>query len=377
MALILDGISKFFPPQNPTCRPPPHANPDDPGLTRSTSVEKGPNGFALGIEGPDPNLATGGTHDQQEAQRDTTVALALAALGSYTTGHTGLPRTPSDANVATILTRLDTNPPIGEDGDEVTRGVYQSEIPNLTAEQGYEHFVGNPNEVFNAGGMEIRPPTDRLVDGGRYMLEIGTPVPTWLPVEIRLNPAGNAVTINTLDGHVLRGEQTFTFTDDCNGGTVLTQDARFQASSVLPEEIQQIASIADGQHATWQEAHREIYEQANGDRDYQGIGTDFSASALLAAWGEALGNVVADPGNAADTGIDIAGEFGNWGLDLQGDIVEEAFDLLGIPGGGVIGNAYDTVGDWVSSAADVAGDVTEAVIDAPGNAVDWVRDRWF
>lgn len=376
MALPIDAYGQWFylPQQQPP--PPPPANPDDPGLTLSNEVERGANQFELGIEGPDPNLATGGTHDQQEAQRDKTVAFAVLALGSYTTGHAPGPRIPSDGDVQSILDGLQTNPPIGSDGEDVTHAVYQSQIPNMTAEQGYDHFVNNPDEVFNAGGMEIRPPTESLQDGGRYMLEIGTPVPTWLPVEIRLDPANNAVTIHTLDGHVLRGEQTFTFTDDGNGGAVLTQDARFQASSQLPEELQQITSIADGQHASWQHAHREIYEQANGDRDYKGIGIEFSASALLASWADALGNIVNDPGNALDTGIDIAGEFTNWGLDLQGDVIEGAFDWLGIPGGGVIGNAYDTVGDWVSSAADVTGDVAEAVIDAPGNAVDWVQDKW-
>lgn len=358
-----------LPIQTPQLDPPPVAPPADargPGLTPDTTVDRGPNDFELGIDGPDPNLAAGGTHDQQEAQRDTLVALSVNALKSYLTGHTpGTDRSPPDSDVRTILDSLETNPPIGEDGDEVTRAVYQSQIPGATAEEGYDHFVNNAGEVFAAGGMEIRPPTDRLEDGGRYMLEIGTPVPTWLPVEISLDPANNAITINTLDGHVLRGEQTFTFTDDGNGGTVLTQDARFQASSVLPEELQQITPISTGQHVTWENAHREIYEQFNGDRDYQGIGTDFSPGNLIESWSAALGAIIADPGNAADVGIDITGEFANWGIDLAGDGIEEAFDYLNIPGGGTISDAFDTAGDFVSDVADVAGDVTEAVIDGP------------
>lgn len=354
----------------------PPADPDAPGLIPLRDVSAGPNDFNVGVEGPDPTLAAGGTHDQQEAQRDTLVALAVNALTSYVTGHTPLTdRSPPDADVRTILDSLNTNPPIGQDGDEVTHVVYQSQIPNATAEQGYEHFVNNVGEVFSAGGMEIRPPTDRLEDGGRYMLEIGTPVPTWLPVEITLDPANNTITINTLDGHVLRGEQTFTFTDDGSGNTVLTQDARFQASSVLPEELQQITPISTGQHVTWENAHREIYEQFNGDRDYKGTGTDFSPGNLLESWSAALGTIISDPGNAADVGIDITGEFANWGIDLTGDGVEAAFDYLGIPGGGTISNALDTAGDFVSNVADAVGDGTEVVVDGVVDGAKWVEDR--
>lgn len=372
MALLIDavGYQPYFPQRGPSDPPytPPPANPDDPGLS-SIGATPGPNGFEAALDGPDPNLAVGGDHDQQEFQRDKTVALSVLALESYVTGHTPVTdRSPPDDQVQSILDSLGTNPPIGSDGEDVTRIVYQSTIPNATAAEGYQHFVENPEQVFSAGGMEIRPPTDRLVDGGRYMLEIGGPVPTWLPVEIRLDPASNAITINTLDGHVLRGEQTFTFTDDGTGGTVLTQDARFQASSQLPGELQELTSISGGQHLAWEYAHREIYEQFNGDRGYEGMGTDLFNKQQLAAWSEALVNFVSDPGNAADTGIDVGGELANWGVDLSGRGIEAAFDWLGIPGGGTIREGFDAVGDWISSGADWAGDRVE-------DGVDWVEDR--
>ncbi len=369
--------TRLFPqiPPKPPVEDPPTA-PNAPGLSPSDDVSPGPNEFNLGIEGPDPNLAAGGTHDQQEAQRNTLVALSVQALKSYLTGHTPhTDRSPPDADVSEILANLETNPPIGNDGDEITHAVYQSSIPNATAEQGYDHFVNNAGEVFAAGGMEIRPPTDSLQDGGRYMLEIGTPVPTWLPVEIRLDPANNAITIHTLDGHVLRGEQTFTFTDDGNGGAVLTQDARFQASSVLPEELQQITPISTGQHVAWENAHREIYEQFNGDADYKGIGTDFSASNLLASWSDALGQIVADPGNAVDVGVDLTGEFANWGVDLTGEGIEAAFDHFGIPGGGTISNAFDKGGDLISAGADWAGNRAEDVVDGVVDGAKWIGER--
>ncbi len=341
----------------------PPADPNAPGLKQG-NVTSGPNKFDLGLEGPDPNFQTGGTHDQQEAQRDKTIAFAALALVSYATGHAGVARTPSDGDVTNILKTLNTNPPIGTNGKDVTHAVYQSQIPNASAQAGYDHFVNQPGEVFSAGGMELRPPTSQLKDGGRYMIEIGGPVPTWLPVEIHLDPAKHSITINTLDGHVLRGEQTFTFTDDGKGGSVLTQDARFQVSSKLPKEMQQLASVSQGQHSAWENAHREIFEQFNGNPGYKGMGTDLFNKQQLAAWGEVVSKVVSDPGGAADAGIGAAGEIANWGIDLSGREIGRAFDKLGIPGGKIVAAAFDKAGDVVSAAADAAGDAAKAAIRA-------------
>lgn len=350
-------------PQTPPATPPP-AEPNDPGLQLDASVEPGPNQFQLGIEGPDPDLALGGSEEQQNEQLAWTATMGLMAIESYATGHTPVTEhSPSDLEVAGLLQLLDPNPPVGTDGEEITHAVYQSEIPNATAQQAYEHFINDPGEVFAAGGMEIRPPAGQLTDGGRYMLEIGTPVPTWLPIEITLDPANNAFTIHTLDGHVLRGEQTFTFTDDGQGGAILTQDARFQASSDLPAELQSFLSIAQGQHDAWEHAHREIWEQFNGDRDYKGIGTDFSVSNLIGAWKPALAELVTNPGEAADVAIDIPGALANAGIDIAGEGIEAAFDWLDVPGGGVVSQGFDKVGDAVDWAADHLGDAAEFVID--------------
>jgi hypothetical protein len=338
------------------------ADPDAPGF-QDGKVERGPNGFELGLHGPDPLLEVGGTHDQQEYQRDKLIELSGMAAVSYTTGHTPFtPRFPTDGMVQGVLDGLAPNPPIGADGVDVTRAVYQSHIPNATPQQAYDHFVNNPGQVLSAGGMEIRPPAQRLEDGGRYALEIGGPVPAWLPVEIKLDPAQQAVTIKTLDGHVLRGEQTFTFTDDCQGGTVLTQDARFQASSRLPDELQELANISGGQHRTWQNAHREIYEQFNGDRDYRGLGTHLFSSQQTDTWLEMGGNIVRDPGNAADVGIDSGGEVANWAIDSGGDLLDKVVPF-GPPGSESWGQKLDRAGDVVSFGADYVGDRVEGVID--------------
>lgn len=363
MAFPTDPV---FPTPAPTCgcEPATPARTDDPGLSPVPGINRGPNGFEIGVDGPDPDLAVGGTHDQQERQRDYMLALATRGMSSYVTGHTpGTPRYPPDADVTALLDDLQPNPPIGEVGVDVTRAVYESRIPNASASEAYRHFVEHPEQVFGAGGMEIRPPADNLTDGGRYMLETGGPPPTWLPVEIRLDPASNAITINTLDGHVLRGTQTFTFTDDGCGGTVLTQDAIFQGSTELVGDIQQLASVSEGQHNAWLHAHREIHGQFNGDQDYAGIGTSAVSLELVKAWGELLLGVVSDPGNFTDVLVDSGGELANETIDHWSGAAGDLLDWANIPGGGIVRDVGDWAGDRVSDAADWTGDRAEDVVD--------------
>jgi hypothetical protein len=352
--------------------------------------DPGPNDFHLSLHGPDPDLAVGGTHAEQEYQRDQTVRLAAYAAASYESRWIpGSFRYPDDAEVSRILAGLKPNAPIGEDGREVTHAVYSSQVPNATPQQVFDHWVQHPNEVFNAGGMEIRPPTSTLRDG-RYMLETGgtNAPPTWLPVEIKVDAARRAINIKTLDGHVLRGEQTFYFRDNGCGGTAIEQDARFQASSKLVGDMQKFLPISQGQHTAWQNAHRESYEQFNGDRGYRGIGIPLvdPVRQLEALGGQALGQIVSDPGRAADAGIDSLGDLGNLGLDFKGRIEAWAadraggvahwtLDRLGLPGGAqaeqlahdagqVLDAADDTLGDWVQAGADKAGDAAKTVVDA-------------
>jgi hypothetical protein len=351
---------------------------------RPVAVNRGPNEFALQIDGPDPLLAVGGNHNQQEFQRDKTIEFAARAALSYGTGHSGVPRWPNDASVRDTLAGLNPDPPIGRDGVDVTHAIYTSDIPNATPQQVYQHFVEHPNEVFNAGGMEIRPPTAKLENGGRYMLETGAP-PTWLPVEIRLDPTQHAITIKTLDGHVLRGEQTFTFSGNGTGGSTLTQDARFQASSKLVGDLQQLASVSAGQHRAWQNAHREIYEQFNGNANYAGIGIHAFNKEQWRAALDALKSVAQHPGSAADAVIDVFGEFdnaaldaggrlGNWAIDHTGELIGAAMDKAGIPGGGVARAAADKLGDGVSWTADKAGDGVSWTADKVGDGAKKVID---
>jgi len=374
--------------QAPACGTTP-ASAFGPGY-HAVKMDAGPNDFSLTLTGPNPDLAVGGTHDQQEAQRDETVKLATDAAASYETRPFGGARWPSDGDVSHILSGLSTNPPIGTDGVDVTHAIYQSDVPNATPDQVFQHWVQQPNEVFNAGGMEIRPPTATLQDGGRYMLETsasaGAP-PTWLPVQIKVDPAAHSIHIDTLDGHVLRGEQTFTFQDDGCGGTRIVQDARFQASSAMTGDLQQFLPISTGQHGAWQAAHRETYEQFNGNPGYKGIGTDWvdplSQTKELAE--KALAQAAKDPGSAADAGIDLTGDLANYGLDLGGRLTAGGLDLVGdgardtlgwlhLPGGAQVDAAAHGTGQFLSNLADKTGDVIESTTDKVGDAAKTVID---
>jgi hypothetical protein len=396
MPLMIDGGGVSYPPiYRPVPTPPPV---DDrcaaplavPGQTynpelKPIDVPRGPNDLHMSLEGPDPDLAVGGSHDQQEAQRDVTLDLADDAARSY--AGRWLPIRQSDADVNAKLNGLQRNPPIGTDGVEVTHAVYTSEVPNADAQQLFDHWVNHPSEVFNAGGMEIRPASAQLVDGGRYMLETAAAgVPTWLPVEISVDAQAHSITIHTLDGHVLRGEQTFSFVDNGCGGTTIVQDARFQAGSQVVGDLQTLASVSEGQHQAWVAAHRESWEQFNGDRDYAGIGIGLGNSEQRRTIVDFVQKAVLEPGVVANGVIDVGGDLGNGAIDWGGRRVDESFDGAGrivssamdranVPGGDVVEAGYDAVGDGVEFVADKTGDGVEFVADktgdAVGAAVDW------
>jgi hypothetical protein len=398
MPVLIDGgYWRPMPPAPQPAPPPPPApsrcvapdalpaDPKAPGMT-PIDVPRGPNNLQMSLEGPDPDLAVGGSHDQQEAQRDVTIDLADDAARSYAGRVVGFGRQ-SDIDVNAKLNTLSRNPPIGSDGIEVTHGVYTSEVPNATPQELFDHWVNQPNEVFNAGGMEIRPASAKLVDGGRYMLETGAAVvPTWLPVEIEVDAQAKSITIHTLDGHVLRGEQTFTFVDDGCGGTTIVQDARFQAGSQVVGDLQTLTSVSEGQHNAWVAAHRESWEQFNGDRDYAGIGIGVGNSEQVRTVVDFVATLVREPEVVTNGLIDVGGDVGNGAVDWAGrrgnDVIDGYGRFLGgtmdrahIPGGSVVEAGYDAAGDGVEFVADKTGDGVEFVADKAGDAagavVNW------
>jgi hypothetical protein len=362
------------------------ADPNAPGM-KPIEVPRGPNDLQMSLQGPDPNLAVGGSHDQQEAQRDQTVGLGADAALSYA-GRWVPQLRRSDADVNAKLNTLNRNPPIGSDGVEVTHGIYTSQVPNATPQQLFDHWVNHPNEVFNAGGMEIRPASAKLVDGGRYMLETGAAVvPTWLPVEISVDAQAHSITIHTLDGHVLRGEQTFSFVDNGCGGTTIVQDARFQAGSQVVGDAQTIASVSEGQHNAWVAAHRESWEQFNGNADYAGIGIGLGNREQLRTVVELVHKWQFERGVVINGAIDVGGDLGNGAVDWTGRRADDAIDGAGrgvgtvmdaahVPGSGVVESGFDRVGNGVEVVADVYGDGVEVVADKVGDVAGSKAMPW-
>lgn len=232
----------------------PPASPNDPRLhdpSHHAKNENQPaaNNFKVGIEGPDPILMVGGDSEEQLRQGACTAALSLAQTG---------PR--SDSLIQSELDKLKPNPPQGTDGVDVTHVVYQSHIPEASAEMAYRHFIDEPGAVFAAANLTILPKADQLKDGAKYLLELHQTPPAWLPIQVHLDPVKHSITIDTLDGHALRGHQTFTFTNDGRGGCILTQDAHYQISSKMIDVVQRVESVANTQHDGWVNAHREIYD---------------------------------------------------------------------------------------------------------------------
>ena len=146
-------------------------------------------------------------------------------------------------------------------------------------------------------------PTVRFKMALSTMLELSGPVPTWLPVQIYVADNLYTITIKTLDGHLLRGEQTFTFINDRRGGTNLLQDARFQASSEGIADLQHVSSITHGQDLAWQNAHMMIYQHFNGNPNYMGLSApmlrifnnNIGDKQQIYSWAEAAHNLSEKP----------------------------------------------------------------------------------
>lgn len=252
MALQAGGAGEAAP--GVTAAAPPPSNPNGPPTYQSGDA----NGFNYTVGGQSPPVAGGNALDQSK-QLAVQGALEAQAVPSALTRNAPL-RVPTDDQVRGELNTLAPIPP--DNGPNTTTTTYTSNIPNASAGDAFNHFVQDPNAVFNAAGMEIRPPTNQLQDGGRYMLELKQP-PAWLPIQVSVDPATRTVGITTMDGHPLRGYQSFTFQDDGNGGANVVQDARFQLNAWPTEKLQDQLQIVQNQHHAWQDAHREMYQHFN------------------------------------------------------------------------------------------------------------------
>lgn len=225
-----------------------HITPQDAPPTRPAS-----NDFSSRISGRHPPVAAGSFLTQLK-QSAALAKLTLAAAQSVRSGGSN----PTDFEVQARLRGLGTLPLTGDSGS-VTRHDFFSTLEGVAPEAAYQHFVENPEAIFGAGGLKVRPAPERLENGMRLMLEdAGTP-PIWFPIEVRLDSARNRIEIVTLDGHPLRGTNSFQFAADGKGGTRVSQFTAYQLSSKAvqlgmgEDELQR-------QHDTWESAHRALFE---------------------------------------------------------------------------------------------------------------------
>ena len=210
-------------------------------------------GFRVALSGLQPPVSAGGFFTQLKEAAATAKLSVEAAESVASGGHM-----PSDLSVEAKLDSLSPTP-LTEEAGKTTVADYFSQIPNATPQQAYDYFVKNPNAVFGAGDLKVRPAMSELKDGARVMLEQpGTPS-VWFPIEVHLDPAQHRINIETLEGHPLRGTNSFQFDSDGHGGTHVNQYTSYQLSS---KAVQLGMTSADlqRQHSTWNKVHENLFE---------------------------------------------------------------------------------------------------------------------
>jgi hypothetical protein len=204
-------------------------------------------------------IASSGAFRSKIGQAIHSTWFMIGALVSKITGGGG----PGDEAKRRELASLSPTVPIAS--EPIAKKTYSSHIPGATAKQAFELFVSRPNAVFAAEGSTLRPAIETLTDGARVFVEQGGFPPLWMPIEIRLDPAKNAIRIVTLDGHLFRATNDFTFTDDGKGGVLVKQQIAFQASSQLVPAGMALLRGEKTQDEGWRRVH-ELFYRALSDR---------------------------------------------------------------------------------------------------------------
>ncbi len=219
------------------------------------------NGFVVTLGGPNPPLAAG-SFLQQLRQATALAGLVGAVEQSVASGG----REPPDFAVAAKLRALDFSALSGEAAKHST-AEYTSTVPNASPAAVFEHLLTHPSECFAAAGLTLRPAPARLEDGARLMIEDpsarSTRPPLWLPVEVRVDEAKRQVGFLTLDGHPLRGSNSFQLESDGQGGTVVHQGSRFQQSSAVTALGARLTGAVEHQHQVWRAFHDGLYKHFN------------------------------------------------------------------------------------------------------------------
>ncbi|NRD52526.1 hypothetical protein D7Y15_33795 [Corallococcus sp. AB030] len=211
------------------------------------------NGFDFGVGGAFPPKPTGSIQEQLK-QGARLLEQTQAAAFSVT-----LDKGASmDAYARKQLGRLDPSPPIA--GAPTALTDYTSTIHGVSARDAFEAFVSNPELLFGAAGISLRPAASALTDGARLFLEEQGPPPVWAPIAVKLNETERVVHITTLDGHPLRGTNQFVFDDDGSGGTRIRQYSAFQGSSPATSVGMALMDPIERQHDIWRSVHGQLHE---------------------------------------------------------------------------------------------------------------------
>jgi hypothetical protein len=208
------------------------------------------NDFRMVISGANPTPQAGGFFEQL---RQASHLLGLQGYAGDSVSSGG--RRPPDTAVEAKLRSLKLTPVVSGPKTSID---YSSTIPGTSAQKLYERFVANPSEVFGAAGLKLRPAAP-LSQGARVMIEDKGPPSTWMPVEARLDPARREITFHTLDGHPLRGTNSFRFTDDGKGGARIDQRSIFQYSSLAARVGGGLFDGSERQHKTWESVHAHLF----------------------------------------------------------------------------------------------------------------------
>ncbi|NPC74997.1 hypothetical protein D7Y27_19375 [Corallococcus sp. AB004] len=211
------------------------------------------NGFDFGVGGAFPPKPTGSLQEQLK-QGARLLEQTNAAAVSVT-----LDKGPAmDRYARAQLGHLDPSPPIA--GAPTALTDYTSTIPGVSARDAFEAFVSNPEMLFGAAGISLRPAASALTDGARLFLEEQGPPPVWAPIAVKLNETERVVHITTLDGHPLRGTNQFVFDDDGSGGTRIRQYSAFQGSSPATSVGMALMDPIERQHDIWRSVHGQLHE---------------------------------------------------------------------------------------------------------------------
>lgn len=226
-----------------------------PALPEAQAATVPSNNFQATLTGPNPPK-TGGGFFTQLGQANELRKLAGMASEHLDSGG----QSPSNTVVEAKLRSLDRLPL--DRNEQVTRAVYSSAVPNASPRDLFNQFVANPGEVFGAAGLKLVPAGEPLRQGGRMMIEDAGPPAAWMPVEVTIDFAKREIRFDTLSGHPLRGDNSFSFQDDGKGGARVVQTSHYQFSSLASKLGSGIIGGGEKQHDTWKAVHAHLFSSA-------------------------------------------------------------------------------------------------------------------